>query len=310
MADKKKAVAGLLQKTREEMGLSIKDVADDICVRSTYLKAIEAGDYSSLPEQTFAVGFVKAYAAALKLDADSVVSSFKDEIGFSAVKTCAVPVAVASAVPEKRFPAWLSPVAGLLGVSLCWVAFGPNLFLSGQTAPSNRISTYQEEKALDEVQASLSDTTLAEILAEETQQQAAEETSSTSDQNDTVKESSVEPQSPAIFAKAAYADHANDLTHTSAVSLFALEDSWVRLTDDVGTEIWSGVLREGEKYRPSHTGAIRFSTSNAGGVQLLAQNGNPIVLGERGSMVEEVALDLELQSAKHASQAAISAGSR
>lgn len=310
MADKKKAVAGLLQKTREEMGLSIKDVADDICVRSTYLKAIEAGDYSSLPEQTFAVGFVKAYAAALKLDADSVVSLFKDEIGFSAVKKCEVPVTVASTVSEKRMPSWVSPVAGLLGVSLCWIAFGPSLFLSGQTAPSSRISTYQEERALDAVRASLSDTTLAEVLAAEAQQITAEEEPLTSDKAVTFKDNSDKSKTTALFAKAAYAGHASDLTHASTVSLFAVEDSWVRLTDDMGTEIWSGVLREGEKYRPSHTGAIRFSTSNAGGVQLLAQNSDPIVLGERGSVVEEIALDSKLQSVEHASQAVISAGSR
>ncbi|MBS0412321.1 MAG: helix-turn-helix domain-containing protein [Proteobacteria bacterium] len=68
-----------LRMIREARGLSIDAVAEMTRIRPSYIAAIEASDMASLPSRPFAIGYVRAYAQALDLDADSVVARFKAE---------------------------------------------------------------------------------------------------------------------------------------------------------------------------------------------------------------------------------------
>ena len=57
-----KSVAVLLRESREHSGETINDIADVLRIRQTYHKAIEDGRFTELPGQTYAIGFVRAYA--------------------------------------------------------------------------------------------------------------------------------------------------------------------------------------------------------------------------------------------------------
>ncbi|MDV7339775.1 DUF4115 domain-containing protein [Terasakiella sp. A23] len=73
-------VSELLKTTRERAGQELKTVADVLRIRYVYLEAIEDGRFEDLPGKTYVVGFVRAYAEHLGLDAEEVVKRFKDEI--------------------------------------------------------------------------------------------------------------------------------------------------------------------------------------------------------------------------------------
>jgi cytoskeleton protein RodZ len=60
-------------------GLSLEDVAQTTRVRRLYLAAIEDMQLDRLPSRPFTIGYIRAYAGALGIDADSAVERFKAE---------------------------------------------------------------------------------------------------------------------------------------------------------------------------------------------------------------------------------------
>lgn len=73
-------VGALLRASRQRVGEELRDVASMLRIRYPYLEAIEEGRYSSLPGQTYAIGFVRAYAEHLGFDSEEVVRRYKAEI--------------------------------------------------------------------------------------------------------------------------------------------------------------------------------------------------------------------------------------
>ncbi|MDR2794722.1 MAG: helix-turn-helix domain-containing protein [Holosporaceae bacterium] len=69
-----------LKKAREEKKLSLSDVSDILKIRECYLDAIEQGDYASLPELVYVVGFVKSYAKFLGVNDNCIVQEIKDYV--------------------------------------------------------------------------------------------------------------------------------------------------------------------------------------------------------------------------------------
>ncbi|GJL94136.1 MAG: hypothetical protein DHS20C05_05410 [Hyphococcus sp.] len=73
-------VGEFLANARRAARLGHAAVFDATKIKTSHLEAIEAGDKDSLPATPYAVGFVKAYAEFLGLDADAVADRFKAEI--------------------------------------------------------------------------------------------------------------------------------------------------------------------------------------------------------------------------------------
>ncbi|MEA4925566.1 MAG: DUF4115 domain-containing protein [Syntrophomonadaceae bacterium] len=63
---------------RQNQGIDLETVADQTKIRKHYLNALEQEDFGILPPRVYAIGFVATYARFLKLDADVMVSQFKN----------------------------------------------------------------------------------------------------------------------------------------------------------------------------------------------------------------------------------------
>jgi cytoskeletal protein RodZ len=72
-------VGSALAGARRRLGLEVEDIASATRVRSGYIRAIEAFDFAALPARPFTIGYVRAYATALGLDAGAVVRRFRQE---------------------------------------------------------------------------------------------------------------------------------------------------------------------------------------------------------------------------------------
>jgi hypothetical protein len=72
-------VGAALKTARESLGVSEDDIAQATRIRAAYIAAIEAFDFDALPARPFVVGYVRAYARALGLEAESVVARFQRE---------------------------------------------------------------------------------------------------------------------------------------------------------------------------------------------------------------------------------------
>jgi len=60
---------GLLRRTREGLGLSLDDIADELHLSKYQIQALEDDDWERLPGMTYARGYVRTYARLLGLDA-------------------------------------------------------------------------------------------------------------------------------------------------------------------------------------------------------------------------------------------------
>ena len=72
-----KLVENTLEAKRKELGLSLKDVADRLNIGQHYLEALEKSAFEALPEEAYAVGFVRSYSTLLGLDVKEMVARFK-----------------------------------------------------------------------------------------------------------------------------------------------------------------------------------------------------------------------------------------
>lgn len=314
-------VADQLRDARCQQKLSIEAVAKEICVRACYLKAIEERRYNDLPGKTFVVGFVKSYAKMLKLDPWALSDQFKaDYDAFCSQQSADVKNkaerlnpklergqainehSVQMVAPRKRqWPAWLSPVVGLVGAGMSWFLVGANYTVSSVAT----IDPIVEERTLAE----LNDFSIepqnpiaaneADTLLVSEKVQSAE----SSIENDIVP-----PYSAAsIFLPAAHAaNHVPAGIESNGITLQAVEDSWIQLFYRDGTEMWSGILRAGQSYRPQLIGEVFLTTSNAGGIILKQSDASFGPLGDRGGVIEALALDSSIFGAESFSDAGFS----
>jgi cytoskeletal protein RodZ len=69
-------IGGSLAAARKGQGLSPSDAERLTCLRGKYIAALEDDDFTALPGRTYARAFVRTYAHALGLDANSFVDEF------------------------------------------------------------------------------------------------------------------------------------------------------------------------------------------------------------------------------------------
>lgn len=72
-------IGAALKAAREARGLSLQAVADATRIRQGYIEALEAMRLEDLPSRPFTIGYVRAYAALLGMDADAAVARFKTD---------------------------------------------------------------------------------------------------------------------------------------------------------------------------------------------------------------------------------------
>ncbi|QMW23045.1 helix-turn-helix domain-containing protein [Sandaracinobacteroides saxicola] len=72
-------IGAALRGAREAAGLSLADVADRTKVRPGILSLIEADEHDRLPALTYSLGFVKAFARTVGMDADAAAERYRRE---------------------------------------------------------------------------------------------------------------------------------------------------------------------------------------------------------------------------------------
>jgi cytoskeletal protein RodZ len=70
-----------LARERELRGLARDEVGRTMKVGSGVVETLESGDAARMPPRAYAVGWLRAYAAAVGLDADEVVLRFEEASG-------------------------------------------------------------------------------------------------------------------------------------------------------------------------------------------------------------------------------------
>ena len=106
-------VGAEIREAREALGWSVEAVAAQLRIRQPYLEAIEAGRVADLPGSAYAVGFLRAYAGIVGLDADALAERFRQ--GATEVNR-RTELAFPAPVPQRGMPAGAVVVLGALVV--------------------------------------------------------------------------------------------------------------------------------------------------------------------------------------------------
>lgn len=68
-----------LRKERLAKKHALDDISTTLNIRKDYVKAIEANDFKRLPEEAYAIGFVRSYAKFVGLDSGQLAHEFKED---------------------------------------------------------------------------------------------------------------------------------------------------------------------------------------------------------------------------------------
>jgi cytoskeleton protein RodZ len=123
---KVKSIGEILRVVRESRGDSLKEVGAYLRISERYLVAIEAMSLADLPEQVYALGFVRSYAQYLGVDPQKSVTQFKAEIYASATVT--KQMSVLRPIDVSGFPTknilWISAIVLCLATAVGYIFFG------------------------------------------------------------------------------------------------------------------------------------------------------------------------------------------
>ncbi|WP_447977579.1 helix-turn-helix domain-containing protein [Candidatus Nitrospira bockiana] len=75
------SIGEFFRQVRETKGLTLDDVASKTRIHPDFLIALEEGNFTKLPDQVFAKGFVRSYARSLGLDEEDAMRRFEGSAG-------------------------------------------------------------------------------------------------------------------------------------------------------------------------------------------------------------------------------------
>jgi cytoskeletal protein RodZ len=138
-----------LKAVREFHKLSLEAVADTTRVRRAYLAAIEDMQLHKLPSRPFTIGYIRAYAQALGLDAEAAVERFKAE-----EPVLDEPLRNPVGVQDSKDPRLLAIVAGAIVIVVAIVLWNiAQRSMSESAPPPPTAPAKAAAQALDSVKA-------------------------------------------------------------------------------------------------------------------------------------------------------------
>ena len=75
-----KGASALLTEARERLGLSQKEVADQLYLTTSFIKHIDDGEFSRIPKPAFIKGYLRTYARVVRLSGDEIVALYDAEL--------------------------------------------------------------------------------------------------------------------------------------------------------------------------------------------------------------------------------------
>ncbi len=126
-----------LRQHRERMGITLEQAAEDTRIREKFLRALEDGDYQSLPGTVYTKGFLRNYAEYLNVGAEEMIALYTGERGNPEAPRTFSPM---RPLVKRSFiftPAVFLPVAVLAGIVL-FVGYLYYL-VRGRTVPDGHV---------------------------------------------------------------------------------------------------------------------------------------------------------------------------
>lgn len=297
----------LLRQTRESKGLTLADVERVTRIRLSYLEALEAEDFDSLPGSVYVRGFLRNYANFLGLKAEEVLALYAKLQKVTASREppesklrLDVPIVVSAEPARRRLRAgwvFLAVLLGLaLGAALWWaymtyIASGyiqipwPILLPALTQATLTPSPTFTPPPATPIPTGEIATTVLPVMPTTPAIPSTPSATSSA-----TMTFTPVSTATP-TYTPSPTATSTTTFTPTPKVyrgvelTVEITATTWLRVFVD-GLQVYEGTLEPGEKRTWEGLERVGLRVGNAGGV-ILTVNGELIgPLGEMGQVID------------------------
>lgn len=270
-----RSVGEALRRRRETLGLELSDVAAALRIKPRHLAALEAGCPDQLPGPAYTLGFLRAFADYLGLDANEVLRRFKQgPPGLGAKPDLSFPIAL----DDRSMP---GGGALLVAAILAFCGYGTWYYLStGQGSRLERVAPVPAE-LLPRTVASLTAETSAASSPSGNTPRLTYPAGAGSDS----ASPSLAPAAPPLPAAPA------TVQPTKGIILRATADSWIEIRDARHSVLVARVLKAGETYRVPDQRGLSMRTGNAGGLEITCDGNRVPPIGRSGMIRREIALD-------------------
>ncbi|HVC51702.1 MAG TPA: RodZ domain-containing protein [Stellaceae bacterium] len=272
-----RSVGELLRERREELDLDLDGISAALRIKPAYLVALEQDRSHELPGAAYAIGFIRAYAQHLGLDAAAVLNRFKEEsAGMTARPDLSLPVPLG----ERSLPGAAMLLVALI-LALC--GYGTWYYLStGERSRPDRVAAVPADLLPPPAHSAALPAAGAAPGGAAAAEPPGATPAAAGPPSATLPTAAVAPATPAVPALSVAAD---------VVTIKALGDCWIQVRGPDDAIVFSRVLKAGETYDvPARPGLI-LRTGNAGALQI-AVGGKPVPsIGGVGRLRRNVVLD-------------------
>lgn len=283
-----------LREARESMGLSVEDVAGELRLSVSQIKALEQDDYTELPGATYVRGYLRSYARLVKVDEEIVLPPLHPEPVPRSLHSIAKPVQ-RQARSSDRWVRLMSYSLGVLLIGLViawWRAQGGFDFEKELLAelPNLTVRKYDRDPAATEATDKLKIPTQVVVSPpdtgfEEAKPQAPESPASIAADPGTHTTPSVseEPRQPReqnevstqiVAATAPRQPRADTAKKVSKIVLKFSEASWAEVRDASNERLLHQSFHAGREIEVEGKPPFSIFLGNAGGVRM-EYNGRP-----------------------------------
>jgi len=84
-------LAQQLRSARKQKGLTIEEASSQLKIRKAYIQALEDNDWKALPEEVYALGFLRQYAALLDADCHQDIEALRSSENYRLTKPYTIP---------------------------------------------------------------------------------------------------------------------------------------------------------------------------------------------------------------------------
>jgi transcriptional regulator with XRE-family HTH domain len=249
----------LLKEARQNKGVSLEEVEEELKIRSRYLQALEEEDFSIMPPEVYVRGFLRNYAVYLGLDPEEARALYKREFAEKGRKPEFMGKAVGEETRPRAFPMDVSltqsrllafpflvtALAILAFLLLSLLAFRKYFPLPAEATPKSETAVTTVEPKLTFTPTSVVTQTTPTLVGTPT---------------------------PKVYTGV-------------EVELVMLERAWLQVRVD-GEKVFEGVFDEGTRINWNGKERVAVRCNNAGGVEVILNGQELGPLGKRGQVVD------------------------
>jgi cytoskeleton protein RodZ len=268
-------VGEMLRRVRQERRDDLKQIADYLCIKRSFLQAIEESHYDELPADAYVIGFLRSYASYLGFDDKEVLDHFRREMEGRRKKPALI---LPTPISEGRTPSGLIMVGAAIAalfIYILWYEFSGPSHTEISPPPLPTAEVVPSDKGATTIIPPPTAVSSTPLISKPSTPPTAELLSL--------------PQ-PAASPLPIYGDSKT----ASQIIIKAQQSSWILVSDPKGHTVFDRVLKPGESYKVPDMEGLVLTTGNGGGITVSLQGVDLPKLADGASHVlRNVPLDAE-----------------